>query len=349
VILTQNQIVYHSSDGYKRAALPEYMRRAVEVAAREKVAVVDNFADWSHLRSNDPEWTLYLNDAIHPNLAGHRRFASRILEQLWPKAAVAHSSNLRPALSSEMKTASDTLLPGPAPAQLLRVAESTWLALTGRRRNDRVTDLVLSLCEGKAEPAWSGCAHHTLVGPGPDALFPWAECDINSGMLLAGAGRVYIAFSQTVRSNLLTLDTNKPGWQKRLGERVSYSAIVSPELPLPQALRGSYQANCEILDGLTDDAGYPSFLVRDYVNGEGSGIAWLAFNTEKGEYTQSLTWPEALNPARGRIGVDFLVNSGFKPDERPWRYEGRPPAGATAIGMLWEERGIYFRVVPLPK
>jgi lysophospholipase L1-like esterase len=43
VILTQNQIVYHSKDGGGRGPLPEYMRRAVEVAQRENAAVVDSF------------------------------------------------------------------------------------------------------------------------------------------------------------------------------------------------------------------------------------------------------------------------------------------------------------------
>jgi len=113
---------------------------------------------------------------------------------------------------------------------------------------------------------------------------------------------------------------------------------------LPQTLRGSYQANCEILDGLTDDAGFPAFLVRDYANGEGSGIAWLSFSPAIGEYTQSLTWPAGLNTARGRIPVDFLVNSGIKPDDRPWRYEGRPPKDASALGLLWEDRGLHFRL-----
>ena len=349
ILLTQNQIVYASSDGRKRAALPGYMHRAVEVAFREKVLVVDNFAEWSHLRAVDPDWTLYLNDAIHPNLAGHRRFARVILQQIWPDAAAAHESGLRFPLPLAMQTAVDTVLPGPTAAQILRVGESTWLALTGRRRDGHTSDLVLSVCESKGGTNWSGCTHHNLVGPGAGALFPWAECEINSAMLLAGPDRIYVAFSQTVRFSMLTIDTSQPGWLGRLGSRPAYSAIISSELPLPQALRGSYQASCEILDGMTDSAGYPAFLVRDYVNGEGSGVAWLSFSPALGEYTQSLQWPPGLNPARGRVPVDFLVNAGIKPDDRPWRYEGRPPQKASHLAVLWEDEGLHLREVPIPK
>src|SRR5262249_23620650 len=151
----------------------------------------------------------------------------------------------------------------------------------GRRRHGRSSDLVLSLCGNKAKQAWTACAHYTLIGPGPDALYPWLETDINSGMLIAGTDRVYIAFSQTVRKSLLTLDIDKPGWQERLGERASYSAIMDPKAPLPQSLGISRQANCEILDGMIDESGVPALLVRDYVHGQGSGIGWLAFSVKE--------------------------------------------------------------------
>jgi lysophospholipase L1-like esterase len=347
VILTQNEIVYNSSDGRKRGALADYMRRAVDVARRESAAVVDNFSDWGALRRSDPEWTLYLNDAIHPNLAGHRRFARDILEQLWPEAARFSFSGLRPPVPSEMEKATDCLLRGPAAAQILRLGD-TWLALSGRRRGGVVSDLVLSVSD-KADPAWTDFTHHTLVGPARDAAFPWAEREINSALLLAGAGRLFIAFSQTVRSSLLTVDLTRDDWRHRLGHRSSYSAILSPELPLPQSLRGSYQGDCELLDGHIDNAGYPAFLARDYVHGQGSGVGYLSVLTSRGEYGQTLSLPSDLSMALGRVAVDSLVNTGIEPYGRSWRYEGRPPKGATALGLLWEENGIEFRAAPIEK
>jgi lysophospholipase L1-like esterase len=349
VILTQNEIVYNSSDGRKRLALPDYMRRAVEVAKREKIESVDNFTDWTALRKAGPDWTLHLNDAIHPNLAGHRRFASRILEHFWPEAAPFHFSGLRPPIPRETERAAECLLRGPAGAQILRTSDSTWLTLSGRRRGGLTSDLVLSVCENKSEPAWSDFMHYTLSGPRSDAVFPWAEREINSGMLLEGAGRLYIGFSQTVRASLLTVDTSKPGWPQRLGERSSYTAILSPELPLPQTLHGSYQGDCEILDGHIDAAGYPAFLARDYVNGSGSGICYLSFSGLSGEYVQSLALPPGLNPAAGRTPVDFVINSGIKPHDRPWRYEGRPPKAAAALGVLWEMAELRFQIIAIPR
>jgi lysophospholipase L1-like esterase len=343
VILTQNQIVYHSKDGAGRVPLADYMRRAVEIAQRENATVVDNFADWTRLQSDDPSWRLYLNDAIHPNLAGHRLFARRILEQLWPEAAGAHYAGLRPPLSPEMQRPTDALLNGPAAAQILR-AGSRWLILTARRRNGINSDLVLSVCENNP---WKSCSHHTLVGPESDALFPWGETDLNGAMILADAGHIYIVFSQTFRVSLLTVDTSKTSWIDRLGQRSTYSAMVTPELPLPQTLRGCHQSSCEIVDGLIDDSGYPAFLIRGYIHGEGSGIGWLSWSAAEREYVSSLTWPAGPNPARGRIAVDFVVNSGIKPDDRPWRYEGRPPSDAGDVGLLWEDQGIHFQVIPI--
>ena len=346
VILTQNQIVYHSKDGGGRGLLADYVQRAVEVAHRENATVVDTFADWTRLRSVDPNWTLYLNDAIHPNLAGHRRFARKILEQLWPEASAAHYAGLRPPLPPEMRRPGEALLDGPAAAQILRSGGSHWLILTGRRRNGISSDLVLSVCENSP---WKSCSHHTLVGPEDDALFPWGETDLNGGMILADAGHIYIAFSQTFRVSLLTIDTTKAGWIDRLGQRSTYAAIVTPEMPLPQTLRGCHQSSCEMLDGLIDDSGYPAFVMQGYVHGEGSGIGWLLWSPVDKEYTARLNWPPGLNPARGRITVDYVVNSGIKPDDRPWRYEGQQPGGAADLGLLWEDRGIHFQVVPVKK
>jgi hypothetical protein len=321
------------------------MRRAVEVARRENAAVVDSFTYWSRLRSTDPNWTLYLNDSIHPNLAGHRLFASKILEQLWPEASAAHYAGLRPPLPPEMQGAAEALLNGPAAAQVLRVG-SRWLILSGRQRHGTHSDLVLSVCGNNP---WERCSHHTLVGPGSDALFPWGETDLNGGMILAGAGHIFIAFSQTFRVSLLTIDTSKTGWIDRLGQRSTYSAIETPEMPLTQTLRGCHQSSCEILDGFVDDSGFPAFLMCGYFHGEGSGIGWLSWSAADREYVASLKWPAVPNPASGRISVDFVSNSGIKPGDRPWRYEGRPPDGASDVGLLWEDQGIHFKVVPVQK
>ena len=349
VILTQNEIVYNSADGRKRRQLAAYMRRAVDVARRQQTAFVDNFTDWRGFRIADAEWTLCLDDAIHPNLAGHRRFAGRILEDLWPEAAPFHFSGLRPPISPENEKSAACLLRGPGGAQILRTRDSDWLLLTGRRRGGVTSDLVLSVCENKAEPVWSDFTHYTIVGPRTDAAYPWAEREINSGMLLADSERLYIAFSQTVRTSLLTIDTSQPGWLRRLGQRSTYHAIISPELPLPQGMRGSPQEDCEILDGYVDVTGYPAFLVRDYVHGNGSGVCYLSFSATDEEYVPTGVLPAGLNPTAGRMPVDFLINSDLKPPDSRWRYEGRPPTGAAGLGVLWETQELHFQTMAIPR
>src|SRR5437867_4117479 len=67
-------------------ALPLYMARAMEVAAREKVPAADGFALWKPLLGNREQLIGRLNDWIHPNLAGHRLLARGILHPFWPEA-----------------------------------------------------------------------------------------------------------------------------------------------------------------------------------------------------------------------------------------------------------------------
>jgi lysophospholipase L1-like esterase len=107
VILTQVDIAYDSEDGKKRLALPEYERRAVQVARRENCLFVNNFSEWQKLKRQHPStWAKYFDDDMHPNLEGHRLIAKHILEKLWPEAAKFQYSGLPLPV---------TLSPGPCP------------------------------------------------------------------------------------------------------------------------------------------------------------------------------------------------------------------------------------------
>jgi lysophospholipase L1-like esterase len=267
VVLTQNEIVY-PADG--RENLPQYVARAKDAALRERVPLVDHFSDWHELQRQEPDtWKLYLNDEMHPDLAGHRRFAQAILRQLWPEAAGFQSSGLWP-LAGKLGPAAECLVPGPAGKQLLRVNASTWVALTGRRRGAEVTDLVLSIARA-ARPTWGDFRHVTLVGPDRDAVFPWGERDINSGLLLHSDHRLYIFFSHTVRRSLLTVDTGRTGWEDGLQNRNTYEAFDGSAVPLPQSIGGSYQEDTEFVDGYLDATG-PVLLYRDLLLNVGQGI-----------------------------------------------------------------------------
>lgn len=315
IILTQDDIVYQSEDGKRRLALPKYERRAVQVARRENCLFVDNFSDWRELKRHQPSnWSEYLDDAIHPNLAGHRRFAKCILEKLWPEAAKFQYSGLHPPLAVGRLRPFDCLLPGPIDKQVLRINRTTWLALSGRRRGNETTDLILSFCKNCVNPTWTEFRHVTLVGPAREAVFDWSERPINSGMVLLGSGRLFIAFTQTVRLNLLTVDTTKPGWVRHLADTRTYSTIVNPHLPLPQSMQGSYQEDCELLDGFLGPEGRPAFVLRDLVLGNGSGVALLMFSHAVGGYKESLIFK---NFSRALVGYGAKRGWFIVGDARP--------------------------------
>jgi len=298
VVLTQNEIVYPAEG---RQALPEFEARAVEVARRENVPCVDNFSDWKLLKQEEPEtWKLYLNDVMHPNLAGHRRFAKAILRQLWPEAGAFQPSGLWTAPASTLSEPVSCTLPGPADKQVLRIGSSTWIALTGRRRGSEITDVVLSVAHARL-PAWNDFRHVTLVGPERTAVFPWGEPTINSALLLQSDHRLFILFSHTVRRSALVIDIERPDWIDDLAERHTYKTTDGPDVSLPQSLGGSYQEDTEFLDGWVagDALGY---LYRDLVPGGNSGVIEATLPR-----APTLLFPGFRNAQAGLISGEWIV------------------------------------------
>jgi lysophospholipase L1-like esterase len=324
VIATQNEIMYDSPGGDRRRALPAYMARAAAVASREKCLLVDNFADWQALQAAEgPRWTEYLDDAIHPNLAGHRRFARHTLETLWPEAAPLQYAGLRPPLPQSKIKPVPCLLGGPPDKQILRVTPRTWLALTAGRRGAEVTDLILWIAEDVANPTWKDFRPITLTGPGREALFDWGERSISSAALLIGQGRLFIAFTPTVRMNLLSAENPQGNWYQTLSRKQSYTSFLLPSSPIPQDAHGSYQADCEILDAFPDAHGYPAYLLRDLLLNVGAGVVYQAFGegtpngTDKtGNYTTRLLFKDYTGAQGGVDESNQLYVVGQAPGSR---------------------------------
>jgi len=94
--LTQNAIVLHSIDGREPPALAILCGRAVRVCAAEKMSRGQFFSDWDGLaESGAPDWTLHLNDAIHPKFGPEKpsiRHADT--EHFFPERLRFHFSGL---------------------------------------------------------------------------------------------------------------------------------------------------------------------------------------------------------------------------------------------------------------
>ena len=257
VIATQNEIIYSGSGG--RQALPLYMARAIEVAKREHVQAVDCFTLWKPLAADPPRLAARLNDYIHPNHAGHRLMAKAIVSTLWPKAAEFVSIEERSPLKPEEAEATDCLLPGPSGKQILRTSDGTWYAISGRKRNNRLTDLVFSYSRAE-KPAWGDFRHMTLTGAREDAVFDAMDRTLTAGMLLEKEGRVYVVFSWnvgvffvTTRQPTVQLDLTKPPQIQSAAAEQWEKALTQPQSWLEKSnepfVRPTIVANCPYRDG----------------------------------------------------------------------------------------------------
>jgi lysophospholipase L1-like esterase len=66
-----------------RADLPAYAEIVRDLAAKDKLALVDHWQDWSKARPNPEDVLAWLEDrSIHPNVYGHRAFARSIFREL---------------------------------------------------------------------------------------------------------------------------------------------------------------------------------------------------------------------------------------------------------------------------
>lgn len=308
IIATQNEII-DDAPGGRSPQLRAFMKRAIEVAQREKALSVDLFADWQQLRQENPEtWKQYLNDGFHPNVGGHRLFASGILKRLWPEAARFHSAELRQPLSGPMQTLEPCLLGGPGEKHLLQIDPTTRVALTAGRRGGVPTDLLLWICRDKAEPQPADFQMIDLVGVGSDPVFVSHETPINSGLMLPGKdGSLHILFTQTVGVYMLTIDTTRPEWWNKLSERASYRIIQPGSLPLPEVTRGSYQADCELIDGRLDANGRPEYLLRDVLlasdgSFQESGIIRERYHEPTKEYVRTMVLPGCKTANVAKLG-----------------------------------------------
>ena len=339
IVATQNEIIYSGSGG--RQALPLYMARAIEVARREKVPAVDCYALWKPLATDPPRLAARLNDYFHPNHAGHRLMASAILSTLWPKAAEFVSLDQRTQLKPEEAESTACLLPGPPGKQVLRTADGTWYAISGQRRNQRLTDLIFSFSRAE-QPEWQDFRHISLVGARDDAVFDAMDRTLTAGMLLEKDGKVYVVFSSnvgvffvTTRQPTIQLDLTKPPQVQTAAAKQWEHDLTKPESwlehqPIP-VIRPTTLANCSYRDGaLLYDAylqpdGWPAALCSERelppgggfeVNAGVDGIGWVTMVAGQSDPTRKMLFPD-FHVARCVTAADGVIYcaSQVKPDD----------------------------------
>ena len=286
IIATQNEILYEQSNG--RQALPQYMARALDVAKRENVPAVDCFELWQPLTKDPARLVARLNDWIHPNHAGHRLIASAIVAKLWPEALEYVSTEERTPLKPEESESTPCLLAGPSGKQILRTADGTWYAISGRRRNQRLTDLVFSFSRAE-RPTWQEFRHITLVGPRNDADFDAMDRTLTAGMLLERDGRVYVVFSWnvgvffvTTRQPTLQLDLTKPPqvqaaaaeeWEKVLAMPKSWLQHTDEPFVRPTIVANClYRYGALLYDAYLQSDGWPAVLCSERQIAPGGGF-----------------------------------------------------------------------------
>ena len=269
IVLTQNEVIYPDSGG--RFALPLYMKRAAEVAEREQVPFADCFALWQPLKEDQTRLAAYLNDAIHPNLAGHRLFAKAMLQALWPAAAEHVSDAPRLPMRPEDAQAANCLLPGPRGKQVVRTKDGTWFALWGRRRaGDRLSDLVVSFAR-VPEPTWDDFEHITLIAPQSNAVFDDQDRTLTAGMLLEADGRLWIVFSWNVGVFMVSLDLTDSGWPQRAGDMATWLGHSDQPYHRPTFVYGMNHDGNVLYDAYLTTDGWPAVFGRYFEMGPGAG------------------------------------------------------------------------------
>jgi acyl-CoA thioesterase I len=330
VVLTQNAIIYDCPDGAGRGALPVYMRRAIEVARREQIPFVDCFADWQSYAQDRPALIARLNDWIHPNLAGHRLFAKSIVAALWPDAARYVDTSVHP---QPVGPATPCLLPGPSGKQVLLTPDRTWFTVSGRKRGERISDLVLSYSSAE-QPAWGEFAHVTLIGPDEHALLPDDDREITAAALLEGDSTLFVVFSWNTGVYLLAFDRSQPDWQERINTIAAWKDLDADPFPRPTPILNSQLGNGLLLDAFLADAGTPVVLCRDRQFAQGAGWEVL-------DGTDGISMVSGTGDART---VQFLLESNeFAAERLPLRIAHEP--GATAF-LLEQDGALEFRPIP---
>ncbi|MBI4662439.1 MAG: SGNH/GDSL hydrolase family protein [Verrucomicrobia bacterium] len=81
LLCTQNSVM--ETAARPGSKLAEYTHAIREVGREESLGVVDCYALYEAVRARDPlEWTLLHSDEIHPNMDGHKVFASAIAQSI---------------------------------------------------------------------------------------------------------------------------------------------------------------------------------------------------------------------------------------------------------------------------
>lgn len=83
ILLTPNVIIFEKAQ--VRAALATYVEVIRNVAQKNNLILVDNWAYWKNTLNNEPEKAVYknwLNDPLHPNGTGHQEIARLIFKTL---------------------------------------------------------------------------------------------------------------------------------------------------------------------------------------------------------------------------------------------------------------------------
>lgn len=84
ILCTPNSVYENPARPNERLA--EFSQAVREVATELQLPLVDCFAAWQQLRSDDPDrWMLMMSDEIHPNMNGHARFAEIIATSITGK------------------------------------------------------------------------------------------------------------------------------------------------------------------------------------------------------------------------------------------------------------------------
>ncbi|MBC8355676.1 MAG: DUF2920 family protein [Planctomycetes bacterium] len=118
VLCTPNSV--YENPARPNSRLAEFSQAVREVAGELKLPLVDCFAEWKRLRTDDPErWMLMMSDEIHPNMNGHKIFAEMITKTVTGKdVSLADAPPLNDALQhtfDHLQSGESIKLVAPAP------------------------------------------------------------------------------------------------------------------------------------------------------------------------------------------------------------------------------------------
>ena len=339
VVCTQNEILYASADGQVRQALPLFMARALRVARREAVPVVDCFARWRGLATVPDSLVARLNDAIHPNLAGHRLFAREIVGNLWPDAAQFTTDDIH-STSVSVADLQPCLLPGLAGKQVVRSVDGTWLVLTARRHRERVVELVVSFTR-KERPEWGDFRHVTVIGQSPNAVFDHSDRTLTAGAVLEHHGQVFIVFSWNVGVFFLSLDTTQPDWPTGIERPRTWLRHTTEPFLRPTAIIHGQQNGRILYDAMASRGGRLAVVFKHFELAPGAG--WEVVDGQEiiAVATRSPNGESSIRP----LGQPAIAEA---PPRLSLGYWGAMDEKANVLGVLTEQQGqIKFSLVPL--